>query len=92
MIVVRSKYPYVFSLQRVTDFLNTSVETDRQVPILTSFTSSQGGGHPFKVSIHNWDTPSFSKELQDLDKPGKALYHEARVIIDGILVAYKGEV
>ena len=65
-----------------------NADGDRQMPILTTFVPSHASGVPLKVSIHRWAAPSFTDDaLQRSKQVGSTLYHEARITIDGTLVA-----
>lgn len=57
------------------------------VPILTSFVASLERSAPFRISIHSWERPKPSQLLLSYKTPAEATLFEARVYIDGILVA-----
>ncbi|KAJ5273901.1 hypothetical protein N7478_009026 [Penicillium angulare] len=58
-----------------------------QVPVLTTFVPSMTKDSPFRVSIHSWDKPQPSRFIERLMLPEDMLMFEARVFIDGVLVA-----
>ena len=45
-------------------------------------------GSPLKVSIHSWEPPVVSPETQASARDGDKVYFEARVLVDGLCVAY----
>lgn len=57
------------------------------IPILTSFVASLDRGSPFRVSIHCWEKPNPSNLLLSYKAPGEAVLFEAKVYIDGMLMA-----
>ncbi|OAL40166.1 2-isopropylmalate synthase [Fonsecaea nubica] len=59
------------------------------VPILTSFIASLERGAAFRISIHSWDKPTPSHLLLSYKTPEEAILFEARVYIDGVLVAQR---
>lgn len=58
-----------------------------QVPVLTTFVPSMTKDSPFRVSIHSWEKPHPSRFIERLMLPEDMLMFEARVFIDGVLVA-----
>jgi hypothetical protein len=58
-----------------------------QLPVLTSFIPSLFQNAPFRVSIHSWEKPKPSRMMESLVGPHDAILFEARVYIDGVLVA-----
>jgi hypothetical protein len=58
-----------------------------QLPVLTSFVPSLFQNAPFRVSIHSWEKPKPSRMMESLVGPHDAILFEARVYIDGVLVA-----
>jgi hypothetical protein len=58
-----------------------------QLPLLTSFVPSLFQNAPFRVSIHSWEKPKPSRMMESLVGPQDAILFEARVYIDGVLVA-----
>lgn len=58
-----------------------------QVPVLTTFIPSMTKDSPFRVSIHSWEKPHPSRFIERLMLPEDILMFEARVFIDGVLVA-----
>lgn len=57
------------------------------VPILTSFVASLERGAPFRISIHSWEKPKPSRLLLSYKTSDEAVMFEARVYLDGVLVA-----
>ncbi|KAJ9609010.1 hypothetical protein H2200_006781 [Cladophialophora chaetospira] len=68
---------------------SSSFESMRLVPILTSFVASLERGAPFRISIHSWDKPKPSQLLRSYKTPDELTMFEARVYMDGILVAHR---
>ncbi|KAF7504005.1 hypothetical protein GJ744_002933 [Endocarpon pusillum] len=58
-----------------------------QLPVLTTFVGSLVHNAPFRVSIHSWEQPKASRMLDSLTRPGSSVTFEARVYIDGLMVA-----
>ncbi|KAE8452158.1 hypothetical protein EG329_001625 [Mollisiaceae sp. DMI_Dod_QoI] len=59
------------------------------LPTITSFIPGLPAGAPFRVSIHCWQNPEASRALKDLKKPSEHVMFEARMFIDGRIVASK---
>lgn len=57
------------------------------LPTVTSFIPGLPAGAPFRVSIHCWQNPDFSRVLRDLKKAADYVLFEARMFIDGRVVA-----
>jgi hypothetical protein len=57
------------------------------LPILTCFVPSIQPGAPFQVSVHSWSEPDISQFTKSYSKHVEAVQFEARVFIDGQLVA-----
>lgn len=62
-------------------------ESMQLIPILTSFVASLERGAPFRISIHSWNKPKPSQLLLSYKTPRESTIFEARVYIDGVLVA-----
>ena len=58
----------------------------RQLPTVASFVPTLSNGHPFRVSIHSWESPVASKTAQSIAQQSNTIYFEARVLVDGICV------
>ena len=58
------------------------------VPIVTCFVPSLEADAPFQVSVHSWSTPYISQFTKSYSKHTELVQFEARVFIDGRLVAY----
>lgn len=58
-----------------------------QIPTVACFVANQIDGFPFRASLHCWEHPVPSPELQFLAQQGKVICFEARVFIDGMCVA-----
>ena len=65
-----------------------SFESMTLVPILTTFVATLEGGETFRISIHSWEKPKPSQLLLSYKAPDELALFEARVYLDGILVAY----
>jgi hypothetical protein len=57
------------------------------IPTVTSFIASLAPGSPFKISIHSWTTPEVSRYARAYSRHPELVKIEARVLIDGRLVA-----
>lgn len=57
------------------------------LPTVTSFIPGLPAGAPFRVSIHCWQNPEFSRVLRDLKNASDHALFEARMFIDGRVVA-----
>ena len=57
------------------------------LPVLTSFVPSLLQDQVFRVSIHSWERPKPSGLIESLGRTSDAILFQARVYIDGILVA-----
>ena len=71
-----------------TDKHKSNHESMHLVPILTCFIPSLERGAPFRISIHSWTKPKPSQLLLSYKTPNESTIFEARVYIDGVLVAY----
>jgi hypothetical protein len=58
-----------------------------QLPVLTTFVGSLLHNAPFRVSIHSWEQPRASRMLDSLARSGDSVTFEARVYVDGVLMA-----
>ncbi|KAJ5782144.1 hypothetical protein N7457_003918 [Penicillium paradoxum] len=58
-----------------------------QLPVLTTFIPSQPRDSPFQVSIHSWDRPRPSVQIESSMEPEDVPLFEARVFVDGAFVA-----
>lgn len=59
------------------------------LPTVTSFIPGLPEGAPFRISIHTWVKPEFSRYIRSIQKPGEILVYETRLYIDGKLVTSK---
>lgn len=57
------------------------------LPTLTCFVPGLTGGTPFNISLHNWRKPEISQYTKSYSQHLELVKWEARVIIDGRLVA-----
>lgn len=55
---------------------------------MTCFMPGLPPGTPFNISLHSWKTPDISQFARNYTKHPEAVKFEARVFIDGRLVAY----
>jgi hypothetical protein len=53
------------------------------LPTVTSFVIGLPAGAAFRVSIHCWENPEFSRYIQNLKKASDNIVFEARLFIDG---------
>lgn len=58
------------------------------LPTVCCFIPSLPSGTPFQVSIHSWSSPIVSQFTRCYSKYGDSANFEARVFVDGQLVAY----
>lgn len=58
------------------------------LPTVCCFIPSLPSGTPFQVSIHSWSSPIVSQFTRCYSKFGDSANFEARVFVDGQLVAY----
>lgn len=58
------------------------------VPTVTSFITSLEPRTPFRISIHSWKKPTASRILQSYKTRDERVLFEARIYIDGVLLAY----
>lgn len=58
------------------------------LPTICGFIPSLAAGTPFQISIHSWSAPSVSQFTRCYSKYGECANFEARVFVDGQLVAY----
>lgn len=57
------------------------------VPAMTCFVPSLDPGAHFHISIHCWSTPQVSQYALNYSKHPKLVRFEARILIDGSMVA-----
>ncbi|EHK50475.1 hypothetical protein TRIATDRAFT_270238 [Trichoderma atroviride IMI 206040] len=57
------------------------------LPTVCGFIPSLAAGTPFQISIHSWSAPSVSQFTRCYSKYGECANFEARVFVDGQLVA-----
>ncbi|KAI1329204.1 hypothetical protein F5Y16DRAFT_367005 [Xylariaceae sp. FL0255] len=57
------------------------------LPTMTCFMPGLAPGTPFNISLHSWKTPDISQFTQNYSKHTDLVKFEARVIVDGRLVA-----
>lgn len=58
-------------------------------PTLTCFVPNLQNGHPFRVSLHSWEPPVPTRTTKALAATqNRVAYFEARVLLDGLCVAY----
>jgi hypothetical protein len=57
------------------------------LPIVTCFVPSIQPGAAFQVSVHSWSEPDISQFTKSYSKHIELIQFEARVFIDGLLVA-----
>ncbi|KAK7924236.1 NADH dehydrogenase (ubiquinone)-like protein [Apiospora marii] len=57
------------------------------LPTLTCFVPGLTGGTPFNISLHNWRKPEISQYTRSYSQHLELVKWEARVVIDGRLVA-----
>lgn len=62
--------------------------TPRYMPTVASFIPNLPLGSPLKVSIHSWEPPVASADTRESVKDAGQIYFEARVLIDGVCIAY----
>ncbi|OQE76303.1 hypothetical protein PENNAL_c0068G06676 [Penicillium nalgiovense] len=58
-----------------------------QLPVLTTFIPSLPKDSPFQVSIHSWEKPRPSVQIESNMEPEDVLLFEARIFIDGVFAA-----
>ncbi|ROT37086.1 hypothetical protein SODALDRAFT_351450 [Sodiomyces alkalinus F11] len=57
------------------------------LPVMTCFIPSLSAGEPFSISCHSWHTPTLSPQSRSYTRHPELIKYEARVFIDGALVA-----
>jgi hypothetical protein len=57
------------------------------LPTLTAFIPSLDNGTPFKISVHSWEAARPSRLLTSAKAAEEEALFEARIYIDGVLVA-----
>lgn len=57
------------------------------IPVMTCFVPSLPANAPFQVSIHYWRRPEISQFTRTYSKHAELVKFEARVMLDGRLVA-----
>lgn len=58
------------------------------LPTMTCFMPNLPPGTPFNISLHSWKTPDISQFTRNYSKHPEVVKFEARVLVDGRLVAY----
>lgn len=58
------------------------------LPIVTCFVPSIQPAAPFQISLHSWSEPEITQFTKSYSKHVELVQFEARVFIDGQLVAY----
>lgn len=58
-----------------------------QLPVLTTFIPSLSKDSPFHVSIHSWEKPRPSAQIESIMEPEDVLLFEVRIFIDGVFAA-----
>ncbi len=58
------------------------------LPVMTCFTPGHPPGTAFHVSIHSWRTPEVSQFTRAYSKHADLVKFEARIFVDGRIVAY----
>ncbi|KAJ5807547.1 hypothetical protein N7447_011003 [Penicillium robsamsonii] len=61
--------------------------TFNQLPVLTTFIPSLPRDSPFQVSVHSWEKPRPSIQIESNMEPEDVLLCEVRLFIDGVFVA-----
>ena len=62
----------------------------RYLPTVASFVPNMPLGSPLKISIHSWEAPIASPEARALAQQTDWIQFEARLLLDGVGVAYVG--
>ncbi|KAJ5355742.1 hypothetical protein N7517_010351 [Penicillium concentricum] len=57
-----------------------------QLPVLTTFIPSLPRDSPFQVSVHSWEKPRPSMQIESNMEPEDVLLFEVRLFIDGVFV------
>jgi len=57
------------------------------LPVMTCFIPSFQSGTRFHISIHSWKTPEISQFTRSFSKHPELVKFEARILVDGRLVA-----
>jgi hypothetical protein len=58
------------------------------LPVMTCFIPALPAGTAFHISIHSWATPEISQFTKAYSKHTELAKYEARIMIDGRMVAY----
>lgn len=58
-----------------------------QLPVLTTFIPSLPKDSPFQVSVHSWERPHPSVQIESNMEPEDVLLFEVRIFIDGVFAA-----
>ncbi|CAI7651708.1 unnamed protein product [Penicillium discolor] len=58
-----------------------------QLPVLTTFIPSLLKDSPFQVSVHSWEKPRPSVQIESNMEPEDVLLFEVRIFIDGVFAA-----
>ncbi|KAK3384852.1 NADH dehydrogenase-like protein [Podospora didyma] len=57
------------------------------MPVMTCFVPSLAAGAPFQISIHSWKNPEISQFTRTYSKHADLVKFEARIMLDGRMVA-----
>ena len=60
----------------------------RQLPVVACFVPNLPHECPFRVSLHSWTPPFANRNTYDVAPHNDSVYFEARVLLDGVCVAY----
>jgi hypothetical protein len=71
----------------VPDFELSHIHGAVGMPIMTCFVPSLPPGSPFQISLHCWRIPEISQTTRAYSKHTELVKFEARVMLDGRLVA-----
>lgn len=72
----------------VPDFELSHIHGTVGLPVMTCFVPSLAPGSGFQISIHSWRVPEISQFTRTYSKHTDLVKFEARVMIDGRLVAF----
>jgi hypothetical protein len=59
-----------------------------QLPVLTTFIPSLSKDSPFQASVHSWEKPRPSVQIESNMEPEDVLLFEVRIFIDGVFAAW----
>lgn len=62
----------------------------RPLPTVSCYVPSLPEAFPFRVSLHCWHAPEPSRATMSLGSKGVIVAFEAKVLLDGVCVAYVG--